>query len=68
MGGLVLLWLIINNIFPRNMRLVRHLIIPDWFILRLLYQFLGLNGFVNYLATSKSGDSLAMFKSAFTLT
>ena len=59
MGGLVFLWLNINNICPRNMRLVRHLIIPEWFILHILYRFLGLNGFVNYFSTSKSGDSLA---------
>ena len=68
MGSLVFLWLTISHICPRNMRLVRHLIIPDWFILRFLYQFLGLNGFVNYFTASKSGDSLAMFKGAFSLT
>ena len=68
MGDLVLFWLTVNNICPRNMRLVRHLIISDWFTLRLLYWFLGLNSFVNYLTTSKSGDSLAMFKGALTLT
>ena len=68
MGGLVLFWLTINNISPRNMRLVRHLIIPDWFILQLLFRFIGLNGFVNYLTTSKSGDNLAMFEDALTLT
>ena len=53
MGRLVKLWLAINNICPRNMRLVRYLIISDWFTLRLLDWFLGLNGFVNYLTTSK---------------
>ena len=68
MGRLVLLWLTLNNICPRDMRPVRHLIISDWFTLRLLDWFLGLNGFVDYLTTSKSGDSLAMFKSTFTWT
>ena len=68
MGDLVLLWLTINHICPRNMRFVRYLIISDWFTLRLLYGFLDLNSFVNYLTTSKSGDSLAMFEGTLTLT
>ena len=68
MGSLVFFWLTIKNICPRNMRLVRHLIIPDWFIFQLLYRFLVLNGFVNYFSTSKSCDSLAMFEGAITLT
>ena len=68
MGGLVLFWLTINNICPRNMRLVRHLIISDWFILQILYRFLRLNGFVNHFSTSESGDSLAMFEGAITWT
>ena len=64
--GLVFLWLTINNICPRNMRLVRHLSIPDWLIVQILYRFLGLNDFVNYFSTSKSGDSLAIFEGAIT--
>ena len=62
MRGHVFFWLTIKNICLRNMKLFRHLIIPDWFILQSLYRFLGLNGFVNYFSTSKSGDNLAMFE------
>ena len=68
MGGHVFFWLTIKNICPRNMRLVKHLNIPNWFIFQILYRFLGLNGFVNYFSTSKSGDSLALFEGAITWT
>ena len=64
MGGLFFFWLTINNICLRNMRLVKNLSIPDWFIMQFLYRFLGLNSFVNYFSTSQSGDNLAMFEGA----